>query len=47
MIRSILTSDPRRRVTMAQVLGHSWLSSNGSKVRVVYLTKMAEKGPQK
>lgn len=32
---------------MAQVLGHSWLSSKGSKVRVVYLTKMAEKGPQK
>lgn len=42
MIRSILTWDPRRRVTMAQVLGHSWLSGEGSKVRVVYLTKMAD-----
>ena len=47
MIRSILTWDPRKRVTMAQVLGHSWLSGEGSKVRVVYLTKMPQRGSQK
>ena len=47
MIRCILTWDPRKRVTMAQVLGHSWLSGDGSKVRVDYLTKMAERGSQK
>jgi len=47
MIRSILTWDPRKRFTMAQVLGHSWLSGEGSKVRVIYLTKVAERGSQK
>ena len=47
MMRSILTWDPRKRVTMAQVLGHSWLSGEGSKVSVVHLTKMAERGSQK
>lgn len=34
MIRSILTWDPRKRVTMAQILSHVWLSGETSEVKL-------------
>ena len=36
MIRSILTWDPRKRVIMAQILSHVWLSGETSEVRLPF-----------